>query len=111
MKGKTTVIFAVLSALLLLSVAVVYAHAGSQENTKPTQSFDRTMMDVEEIDEMHDLMTKGLRPELKKQMDIMHEGCISHFKDQDNNEEHMGEVNVIEGKTFNDVMGMGKMMS
>lgn len=110
MKRKTTVIFSVLSALLLLSVATVYAHTGSQKNTKSTQSFDRMNVDVEEMDEMHDLMTKGLDPELKKQIDIMHDECTSHFKSQDNNEEHMGEVNMMAGRSFNGIIGMRGMM-
>jgi len=110
MKRKTTAIFGVLSALLLLSVAAVYAHTGSQENTPSTQSFDGMMLDANEMDEMHDLMTEGLDPELKEQMDIIHDGCTSHFKSQGNNEEYMGEVNMMAGRSFNGMMGMGGMM-
>jgi hypothetical protein len=107
MKRKTTAIFSVLSALLLLSVAAVYAHAGSQEKT---ESFDGIIVDVDEMDEMHDLMTEGFDPELKEQMDILHDGCTSHFKGQDNNEEYMGKVNMMAGSSFNGMMGMGGMM-
>lgn len=110
MKRKTTTIFSVLSALLLLSAEAVYAHTGSQENTPSTQSFDGMMMDVKEMDEMHDLMTERLDPELKEQIDIMHDECTSHFKNQDNNEEYMGEVNMMADRTFNGMMSMGGMM-
>ena len=107
MKRKTTAIFGVLSALLLLSVAAVYAHTGSQENTRSSTGW---MMDVDEMDEMHDLMTEGLDPELKEQMDIMHDACTSHFKEEGNNEEYIGEVNMMAGRTFNGMMGMRGMM-
>lgn len=107
MKRKTTTIFGVLSALLLLSVVAVYAYTGSKENI---ESFDGMMMDVEEMDDIHDLMTEGLDPELKEQMDIMHDGCTSQFKKQGNNEKYMGEVNMMTGRTFNEMMGMRGMM-
>lgn len=101
MKRKTTAVFGVLSALLLLSVAAVYAHTDSQERT---ESF-AGMIDIKEMDEMHDLMTEGLDPELKEQMDIMHDGCTSHFKEQGDDERYMGEVNMMASRTFNGMMG------
>lgn len=106
MKQKTIAIFSVLSALLLLSVGIVYAHTSDSQARTNLNG----MMDIDEMDEMHNLMMEGIDSKFKEHMEIMHDGCISNFKSQGNNEDYMGEVNMIAGRTLNRMMGMEGMM-
>ena len=62
---KKITLFVIISALLVFSIiGIVYAYNGGGWT-------------VNNMDQMHDIMTKNLDPGLKEQMDIMHEGCRS----------------------------------
>jgi hypothetical protein len=76
-------IIGILVALLVLSVAV-YAHETNDEK-------DSEVTDIDKMNETHEIMTEGLEPVLKQQMNVMHEGCISQFnKDRDDRNSMMG---------------------
>jgi len=61
---KKITLFVIISALLIFSIiGVTYAYNGEWSGNN--------------MDQMHDIMTKNLDPGLKEQMDIMHEGCRS----------------------------------
>jgi hypothetical protein len=79
---KNNSILAALVAVLLLVLAVgVYAHGGeTSDNDVSRWNMMGHMVTLQEMDEMHEAMTEGLDPELKDQMDLMHDGCTSSFK-------------------------------
>ena len=92
MKKTTPIFFSVVAALLILSVAV-YAHESlesERENGRGMFSMMGGMMGFEGMDKMHEEMTSGLDPELKSQMDEMHEGCINSFSKNKNSYQMMG---------------------
>ncbi|MFH1591123.1 MAG: hypothetical protein ABIC95_04310 [archaeon] len=64
---EKTKIVGVLVLIMLLSVVAVYAHE--------TDRSDEGMTLFEDMDSIHEEMTSGLDPELKAQMDLIHEGC------------------------------------
>src|SRR3989338_5086519 len=73
-KSINWIVAAVAAVALLSLVAIAYA----QENNNKNHMSDNDMMDMmggKGMNEMHKQMTKNLDPELKGQMDKMHEQC------------------------------------
>ncbi len=79
MIGVLTVLF--LAAVIALS-AVVYGYSDSREKGEWKMHGTMSVMH-EDMAEMHREMTRSLSPELKKQMDAMHETCEKYLSDED----------------------------
>lgn len=75
LKGENMwIIIAVATAALFSLVTIAYA----QENNNKGHMPDNGMMDMmggKGMDSMHKQMTKNLDPEIRNQMDKMHEQC------------------------------------
>lgn len=74
-KGKKSgnwIVIAFAAALLSL-VAIAYASGTNTNHASGNNMMD--MMGGNRMEQMHKQMTKNLEPELKKQMDEMHEEC------------------------------------
>ena len=67
-------IFGILGVLMLLSALAVYAH-GTEKTTNAGLN-DLNIFDFGHMNEMHDEMTQDLEPELKEELDLIHEGCM-----------------------------------
>ncbi|MEK6892056.1 MAG: hypothetical protein AABX25_02615 [Nanoarchaeota archaeon] len=82
-QGKNSInwiVLAVAAVALLSLVTIVYA----QENNNKNHVSDNNMMDMmggKGMDAMHKQMTKNLDPELRNQMDKMHEACKKEMKE------------------------------
>jgi hypothetical protein len=77
---RKTSVLGIFSALLLVAVAAgAYAHGQTPESSTSRWNMMGHMISLEDMDEMHESMTEGLDPELKEQMDLMHEGCTGSF--------------------------------
>lgn len=73
-KSVNWIVIAVATAALLSLVAIAYAQ--DNKNTNYMAGNDMMgMMSGKEMAVMHKQMTKNLNPELRKQMDNMHEQC------------------------------------
>lgn len=74
-QGKKSLIWAgiAIAAALLSFVAVSYAWESNANHVSGNNMLD--MMGGKSMDVMHSQMTKNLEPELKKQMEGMHEQC------------------------------------
>ena len=72
MKGKTA-----LFIILVLSMAViVYAHEAERPYYETT---DGNFVDW--MDSVHNSMVQGLDPEIREEMETMHEGCMGLFRE------------------------------
>ena len=73
------IVIAVAAVALLSLAAIAYARENSNKGPMP----DNGMMDMmggKGMDAMHKQMTVNLDPELRNQMDGMHEACTSSIK-------------------------------
>ena len=84
LKGENMwIIIAVAAAALLSLVTIAYA----QENNNKSHMPDNNMMGGKGMDAMHKQMTKNLDPEIRNQMDKMHEQCEELHDDESFEEE------------------------
>lgn len=86
---KKITIFGMLGTLLLLTFgAVAYAQDNYSQNysygygnmQKMHESMLSGNVSIEEMDAMHDTMTQNINPQLKAQMDAMHDAHINAIK-------------------------------
>ena len=109
--------FVILATVFALA-AVAYAHSSNEV------SENNWMMDTLSVDDMeaiHEEMTKNLDPELRQEMDEMHDSCMSFVNNNEevsnsqDNEEGMHMMDQVRDDImdFADMMGsaFGSMMS
>jgi len=86
-QGKKSINWIVLSVAVVAVLSLVTI-AYAQENNNKNHMPDNDMMDMmggKAMDAMHKQMTKNINPELRKQMDKMHEACKKNMKENDAN--------------------------
>ena len=76
---RNKILIGIIGALFVLSI-VVYAYG--KEGSESSWGWNAMMVNgygEEEMDNIHDYMTQNLDPELKEDIDTMHEGCMGNF--------------------------------
>ncbi|MEK6983329.1 MAG: hypothetical protein AABX33_02050 [Nanoarchaeota archaeon] len=85
-KSINWIVVAVAAVALLSLIVIAYAQENNNKNHMPDNGV-MDMMGGKGMEAMHKQMTKNLDPELREQMDKMHEQCENLHEDKSFNEE------------------------